>query len=107
MQAQGRAEKFDETNSYMVEDAVTNRHGDTSQCAGRDTDRYVSCHSIREKHQDDVESLALVDTVAHTLPEAKANTVDSTLVNVRAEALINKLGVTLLEAESDTCGRVE
>ena len=53
----------------------------------------------------DVETLALVDTVAHTLPEAEANTVKNTLVNVRVEALIDKLAVTPLEAESDTWGQ--
>ena len=53
---------------------------------------------------DDVKTLALVDTVPHTLPEAEANTVDNTLVNVRAEALMDILAVTLLKAESDTWG---
>ena len=47
----------------------------------------------------DVETLALVDTLAHTLGEAEASTVDNTLVGVKAKALINKLAMTLLEAE--------
>ena len=42
--------------------------------------------------------------MAHILAEAKANRVDNTLVDVKAEALIDKLAVTLLEAEPDTLG---
>ena len=50
---------------------------------------------------------ALVDTVAHTLPDAQANTVHNTLINVKAEALIDMLPVTLLKAESETWGLVK
>ena len=39
--------------------------------------------------------------MAHILAEADANRVDITLVDVKAEALIDKLAVTLLEAEPE------
>ena len=42
--------------------------------------------------------------MAHILAEAEANRVDNTLLDVKAEALIDKLAVTLLEAEPDTLG---
>ena len=42
--------------------------------------------------------------MAHILAEAEANRVDNTLVDVKPEALIDKLAVTLLEAEPDTLG---
>lgn len=54
--------------------------------------------------QGDFWTLALVDSVARTRPDIEANTVDNTLVTVKAAALIGKLGVTLLEAEYDTWG---
>ena len=47
----------------------------------------------------------LLDWFEHTLPGAETNTVENTLVNVRVEALIDKLAVTLLEAKSDTWGQ--
>ena len=54
--------------------------------------------------QGDFWTLALVDSVAHTRPDAEANTVGNTLVTVKAAALIGKLAVTLLKAEYDTWG---
>lgn len=53
----------------------------------------------------DVETLGVVRTVAHTLPGAETNTVENTLVNVTVEALIDKLSVTQVIAESDTWGQ--
>ena len=47
----------------------------------------------------DVNTFAIVDTFAHTLAERRTNTVHNKLVDVRAKALINKLAVTLLDAE--------
>ena len=47
----------------------------------------------------DVKTLPLVDTLAHTLAQAKSNSVDNRLVDVEAKALTEKLPVTLLEAE--------
>ena len=43
----------------------------------------------------DVETLALVDTFAHNLAEVKASRVDNTLLDVKTEALIDILAVTL------------
>ena len=54
--------------------------------------------------QGDFWTLALVDSVAHPRPDAEANTVGNTLVTVKAAALIGKLAVTLLKAEYDTWG---
>ena len=46
----------------------------------------------------DVQTFAVVDTFAHTLAKAEANTVDNTLGDAKAEALIDKLVVTLIDA---------
>ena len=54
--------------------------------------------------QGDFWTLAIVDSVAHTRPDAEDNTVDNTLVTVKAAALIGKLAVTLLKAEYNTWG---
>ena len=48
----------------------------------------------------DVKTLALVATLAHTLAEGEVNTVDNTLVDVKA--LIDKLALTILDAEPET-----
>ena len=40
--------------------------------------------------------------MAHTLAEAQANTLNNTPVDVKAEALIDKAAVTLLDAEPET-----
>ena len=49
-----------------------------------------------------VKTVALVDTLAHTLAEPKANTVDNKIFNEKAEALIERLVVTPLEVHLDT-----
>ena len=43
-----------------------------------------------------------VATLAHTLAEAEANTANNTLVDVKAEAPIDKLAPTLLDAKPET-----
>ena len=47
----------------------------------------------------DVKTVELVDTLAHTLAEPKAKTVDNKIFNEKAEALIEMLVVTPLEVK--------
>jgi len=49
----------------------------------------------------DVETFELVDTLAHTLAEAEANTIKNALLGVEAGY---KLAITLLDSERDTLG---
>ena len=48
------------------------------------------------------ETYALVDTLANTLAEAEANTPNNILVDAKAEAQIDKLGLTFLDASPKT-----
>ena len=48
------------------------------------------------------ETFALVDTLAYTLAEAEANTPNNILVDAKAEAQIDKLGLTFLDASPKT-----
>ena len=52
----------------------------------------------------DLQTFAVVDTFAHTPAKAEANTVDNTLGDAKAEALIDKLVVTLIDAKPKTLG---
>ena len=53
---------------------------------------------------EEIKTLALLDTLANTLAEAKANTLNNTLVDIKTKALIYNLAVTLLDAEFETLG---
>ena len=52
----------------------------------------------------DLQTFAVVDTFAHTLSKAEANTLDNTLGDAKAEGLIVKLVVTLIDAKHKTLG---
>ena len=58
-----------------------------------------------EKHGDTmghVETFVLVDTLANTLAEEEANTPNNILVDAKAEAQIDKLVLTFLDASPKT-----
>ena len=48
-----------------------------------------------ERLRDNLCDVENLDTLVHTREEVKADTVDNTLVDLKAEALINKLPMTL------------